>query len=215
MRTGSTNQPPAVAYLIHPDWQLTFPDLTQLSTPFWPLQENIYRPLQLAPGQVQVVLVGQDPYPQPGIATGIPFANKKGTRGFSPSLDIINQELEQSGFPSLTSENCDLEHWLHQGVLSINSAWTVKENVSGSHVTFWKSFTRDVLKQVDKPGLIVCLLGKQASSFSGAIKQGMCIKYPHPVADSYGNRYSFRGSDIFLTINQLLVNQHKPIITWA
>lgn len=208
VKEGSILSPPAEI------WGIPKPDLSSLH-PFCPEEKDVYRALEIVrPEDVKVILLGQDPYPQQGVGTGLAFANKTGTRVLSPSLDIIRQELLRSNLGDITS-CCDLEHLPGQGVLLLNSALTVKENEPGSHQKFWKDFLRQVLKACDKQGTVFAMLGKTASSFSGCVKLGYCLKVSHPQADNYGNRFSFRGSNLFEDINLLLQHSKQTPINWA
>jgi uracil-DNA glycosylase len=166
----------------------------------------------IKPEDIRVIIIGQDPYPQKGVSTGIAFANQLNIQTLSPSLSIILDELLES-IPEFNEfiffENINLLHWLKQGVLPINSSFSVKANNPGSHAKIWKPFTESLLYKLDKKDLVVAMFGNQAGNFSHCFKEAKFkIKVVHPAADTYSNERKFRGSKVFLKINQ---NLEQPI----
>lgn len=59
------------------------------------------------------------------------------------------------------------------------------------------------------------MMGKMAASYSGCVKEGYCIKTAHPQADNYGNRWAFRGSNVFTTIDDLLESTGQTKVNWT
>ena len=162
----------------------------------------------IKPEDVKVIIIGQDPYPQQGVSTGIAFANKNTIQTLSPSLSIILDELTES-IPDFNEfiffENSDLIHWLQQGVLLLNSSFSVKTNTPGSHSKVWKPFVEKLLIKLDRPDLVVVMLGNQAGNFSHCFtKTKTKMKFPHPASDTYSNKRNFRGTGVFNKINQKL-----------
>jgi len=201
------------------EFYLIIEQLVRDSPKFAPSVENIFAAMRhIEPDQVRVIMLGQDPYPQPDIATGIAFANQLNVPTLSPSLSVILDELIESN--EVHNEftffnNSDLIHWSEQGVLLLNSSLTVKHYAPSSHKKLWKPFMLEFLPKLDKPDLIVVMTGNQAGDFSHCFtKAKYKFKVPHPAADTYNNSRKFRGSEIFTKINKTLVNMCQSPISW-
>ena len=98
----------------------------------YPPGRFIFNAFNLCPfNQVKVVIIGQDPYHEPGQAHGLSFSVQDGVQ-FPPSLQNIFKEIEQDlGTPIPTSGN--LTRWAEQGVLLLNATLTVRAHVANSH----------------------------------------------------------------------------------
>ena len=100
-----------------------------------PNKEDVFKVFNLCKYKdLKVVMLGQDPYPQPNVATGIMFGNKDTL--VSPSLKVIKEALINPSKPNYNQCYLDisLESWVQQGVLLLNSALTVEINNIGAHV---------------------------------------------------------------------------------
>ena len=156
--------------------------------PICPAQNSVFKAFEVCPyDKLKVVMLGQDPFPQKGVATGILFGNKKGTRDedLSPSLQIVKEAAINFEIP----HNCiifdpTLESWAKQGILMINSALTVEMNKIGSHVMLWRPFITSLLKKLseNKTGIIYVLFGKQAQTFKPYINKqfNIVLEENHP-----------------------------------
>lgn len=191
-----------------------------VSTKSWePGLDNMLKAFSLTSYEdTNVIILGQDPYFQKDVATGLAFANKKEQERMSLPLGIIVEELvEDIGINEfIFFNNMDLEHWAEQGVLLLNSSLSVKTNQSGSHTELWKPIISEFIQKLSeiKPNIIWVLVGKQAHGFEEDIVEGEVIKTHHPAADTYNNQRFFRGSRIFSKINCLLENYGKTNISW-
>ena len=153
-----------------------------------PVQSDVFRAFELCPlKDLKVVMVGCDPYPQKGIATGILFGNNKeiSNENLSPSLKVIKEAAINFEVP----HNCiifdqTLESWAKQGILMINSALTVEMNKVGSHVMLWRPFIAKLLKNLSEydTAIIYVLFGRQAQSFKPYIndKFNHVMEIEHP-----------------------------------
>lgn len=118
----------------------------------YPLAKDMFKAFRLTPySQVKVVIIGQDPYHTHGVADGLAFSSKK--PGYiPPSLRNIYIEIVSSLYPGYTqhphetSYGGNLEPWAKQGVLLLNTAFTVEESKPASHAEIWKPFTDNVIK---------------------------------------------------------------------
>ena len=188
--------------------------------PICPTQSDVFKAFEVCPyDKLKVVMLGQDPYPQKGVATGILFGNKEGTRDkdLSPSLQIIKEAAINFEIP----HNCiifdpTLESWAKQGILMINSALTVEMNKIGSHVMLWRPFIASLLKKLSEndTGIIYVLFGKQAQTFKPYINKqfNTVLEENHPA-------YFARTSEamphtVFEQISKLTKGMYGMPITW-
>lgn len=166
--------------------------------------------------ECKVVIVGQDVYPQKGVATGLAFANKEGTGNLSPSLEVIKEACIDYTIPHGPIEfDCTLESWTKQGVLLLNSALTCEVNKPSSHSLLWRPFTSKLLANISKEatGIIYVLMGKAAQSFQGYIntKYNIVLECEHP---AYYARKQEKMPNIFLEVNKILKNHYNTTIEW-
>ena len=195
--------------------------------PFCPKPEDIFRAFSiLPPDKVRVVLVGQDPYPQKGVATGILFANKENTPEdkLSPSLKVIkNSFLRLLQNPEKgTNFDPSLVYIAEQGVLMINSALTVEMNKPGSHSMIWRPFVSTLLRNLSNMNhnIIFVLFGSQARTFRPYInKENFCVELVHPAYYARaGGEEQQEGESVYeglwRSINALLTSMGEKEISW-
>lgn len=176
--------------------------------------ENVYRSLSFAnPDDVNVVIIGQDPYFNPGQANGLAFSVFDGVR-FPPSLLNIFKELQiEYGYPIPRSGS--LEKWAKQGVLLLNASLTVRDGRANSHAKFgWEHFTDVIIRKLDELGkpIVYLLWGNYAAKKRGLIKNESSYiihtAHPSPLSASKG----FFHSDCFLHCNEYLRKMGKQEI---
>ena len=112
----------------------------------YPPGKLIFNAFNLCPfDQVKVVLIGQDPYHEPGQAMGLCFSVNEGIM-FPPSLQNIFKEIaDDIGTP--IPKSGDLTRWAKQGVMLLNATLTVREHQAGSHQgKGWETFTDAVIQ---------------------------------------------------------------------
>lgn len=131
------------------------------------------------------IILGQDPYPQDGVATGLAFANKKDIT--SPSLRNIYLSLIGSSDLKECSPSrpfdASLEGWVKQGIMPLNSSLTVKTNCPGSHFSLWLEPMVNVITTISDryPKLCWIMLGSQARMFEPCIKrESYILRDAHP-----------------------------------
>ena len=161
---------------------------------------------------VKVIFIGQDPYPQIGVADGISFSCSY-TMQEQPSLRHIFNSLEKQ-YPGY-NRNPDLTRWSEQGVLMLNTALTVEINKIGSHYSLWRSFTEHLLKSIstEKSQLVVVLLGRKAQEWKKYLTNHIIIEVEHPAAAAYKGGV-WNDQDLFIRINNTLKNQGKSLVNW-
>lgn len=143
-----------------------------------------------------VIILGQDPYPQEGVATGIAFANKD-SNNISPSLKVL---MEASGITDVTLESVS-----KQGVLFLNSSLTCQVNSAGSHSFIWRPFISKFLQNMSEieTGIVYILMGEAAKSFEPYIgKYNHILKCPHPAY--YARTKTKMPNTVFIKTNQIL-----------
>ena len=164
---------------------------------------------------VNVVILGQDPYHGAGQANGLCFSVSDGIK-MPPSLvNIFKEILNDLGFTIPTSGN--LERWADQGVLLLNTMLTVRANEPGSHQgKGWESFTDSVIKHIStqKKGVVFLLWGKYAQAKEQLIdgSKHHILKAAHPSPFSAYN--GFMGCKHFSKTNEILAAQGKKEIDW-
>jgi len=164
---------------------------------------------------VKVVLIGQDPYHEPGQAHGLCFSVNDGVP-FPPSLGNIFKEIQDDiGTPIPTSGN--LTRWAQQGVLLLNATLTVREHQAGSHQRQgWEEFTDAVIRILSekREHLVFILWGSYAQSKSYLINGNRhCIlrsAHPSPLSAYRG----FFGNHHFSLANQYLRTNGIEEIQW-
>lgn len=188
--------------------------------PICPIQSNVFKAFEVCPyDKLKVVMLGQDPYPQKGVATGILFGNKEGTRDedLSPSLQIVKEAAINFEIP----HNCiifdpTLESWAKQGILMINSALTVEMNKIGSHVMLWRPFIASLLKKLSENeiGIIYVLFGKQAQTFKPYINKqfNTVLEENHPAY--FARTGEAMPHTVFEQISKLTKGMYGMPITW-
>lgn len=187
--------------------------------PICPVQSKVFRAFELCPyDELKVVMLGQDPYPQKGVATGILFGNDKEVteENLSPSLKIVKEACINYEIPhnSIIFDQT-LESWAKQGILMINSALTVEMNKVGSHVMLWRPFISKLLKNLsdNNTAIIYVLFGRQAQTFKLYIgKFNHIIEVEHPAYFARTN--TKMPSELFRNINNLVKGINKMPIEW-
>lgn len=162
------------------------------------------------PEKVKVVIVGQDPYHQPGQAIGLSFAVRRGVK-IPPSLQNIFREQ------GLTSSHGDLTYWAKQGVFLLNRILTVRENQPMSHAGHgWETFTSHILAHLfslNRP-LVFILWGKQAQSIRPIHPNPhhlyLTASHPSPLSAYRG----FFGCGHFRLANEFLIKNGESPIDW-
>lgn len=176
----------------------------------------IFNAFNLCPfDKVKVVLIGQDPYHEPGQAQGLCFSVPNGVTP-PPSLQNIFKEISDDlGTPP--SSDTDLSRWARQGVLLLNATLTVREHQAGSHQRKgWEQFTDAVIKILNKErdGLVFILWGGYAQSKRSLIDPARHLvlrsAHPSPLSAYRG----FFGNHHFSLANEYLARQGLAPIQW-
>lgn len=184
--------------------------------PVYPPAEDIFNAFHYTPYEkVKCVILGQDPYHEPGQAHGLCFSVRPGVPA-PPSLLNIYKEL-QDDLSCKIPNNGYLEKWAREGVLLLNTCLTVRAHYANSHNGHgWEQFTDAVIKAVDeKPEPVVFLLwGTPAGRKSELLtnKSHLVLKAPHPSPLSAYR--GFFGCRHFSTANAYLKEHGIEPIDW-
>jgi uracil-DNA glycosylase len=185
--------------------------LTEADKRFTPPLKQVFRAFEECPyDQLQVVIVGQDPYPQLGVADGISFSCSNIGK-IQPSLKFIFEEIERTVYQEFPSyQEPDLKRWANQGILMLNTALTVEVGKIGSHYDIWKPFTAYLLDYLNsnKKTLVYLYMGKKAQEWSDMTDDTDNIKFfvKHPASAAY-NGSKWDSNNVFIEIQK-----HKQII---
>ena len=182
----------------------------------FPPSDELFSAFHLTPlSKVKVVVIGQDPYHEPGQAHGLSFSVKPGI-ATPPSLQNIYKEL-QTDCGCFIPNNGYLIKWAKQGVLMLNTVLTVRAHKANSHrMMGWEQFTDAAIKAVneqDRP-VVYMLWGKPAQSKKSMITNPkhkvLMAPHPSPLSAYRG----FFGCQHFSMANRFLTENGLEPIDW-
>lgn len=196
---------------------------------FFPLREDVLNALRLTgPDVIRVVILGQDPYHEPGQAMGLAFSVRAGTT-YPPSLRNILKELRAD--LGHEARGGDLTPWARQGVLLLNTVLTVPCGKANEHARLgWLSVTSQVLDSALAQGarlghhVVLLCWGKQALAYAQGSPAAM-LPSTHIVASTHPSPLSarrstrdlpaFMGSRPFSTTNAILADHGEEPVDWC
>lgn len=180
-----------------------------------PPPNRVFRAFEQPLDDVKVLILGQDPYPNPGHAVGLAFSVAPDVQPLPPSLrNILTEWHDDLGQPVPASG--DLSAWAERGVLLLNRTLTVRAGEAGSHARLgWEPVTRravQALAERDTP-LVAVLWGAHAQTVRPILGGTPVIEsaHPSPLAAYRG----FFGSRPFSRANDLLVQQGASPVDWS
>ncbi len=207
----------------------------QLPENYNPEKEKVLRFLTTDLTSLKVIVLGQDPYPEKGVTTGrafevgtletwdkpfrqvslknfirLVYKTYKGIETYKdiPTFSQIALEIRNGSFP-LPGPRELFNHWEREGVLFLNTAFTVEPGNPLSHRALWAPFTRALLPWISlrDPGLCWFLWGKSAQEYKSLIRNGKFFESRHPMmcAEVY--------SDDFLKSD--CIKNTMKIVNWA
>jgi uracil-DNA glycosylase len=185
-----------------------------------PSKDNLYAALKATPfGDVRVAIIGQDPYPNPSLATGLAFSVPPSEKVpptlqniFREYADDLHYPLPNSGF---------LLKWANQGVLLWNAVLTCEAYKSASHRDWpeWKVLTQELVEKLSPCGVVFVFLGSMAQEYAKFVDQEIshviCLAHPSPRNNiNTSLKHPFIGSRVFTTINDRLNRLGRHAIDW-
>lgn len=186
------------------------------SSVVYPPSDEIFTAFNLTPlSQVKVVILGQDPYHEPGQAHGLSFSVKEDV-DIPPSLVNIYSELH-SDLGCTIPDNGSLVKWAKQGVLLLNTVLTVRAHQAFSHRGIgWETFTDAAIEALDREDrpMVFILWGRPAQQKKAMIRnpRHLIIESPHPSPLSAYR--GFFGSRPFSRTNDFLKAHGVEPIDW-
>lgn len=183
----------------------------------YPPGSLIFNAFALTPfNRVRVVILGQDPYHNPGQAEGLSFSVPHGVP-LPPSLKNIYKEIEDDLGLDLRGKDGSLRGWAEQGVFLLNAILTVRAGAAASHSRLgWQTFTDAVIQTVSDrlDGVVFLLWGNFARSKKALIDSSrhyvLEAAHPSPLAGG-----AFFGCRHFSKTNQILTNNGYQPIDWS
>ncbi len=181
----------------------------------YPAPANIFNAFNLCPlDKVKVVIIGQDPYHEPGQAHGLCFSVLPPTP-IPPSLVNIYKEIENDlGRPSNT--HGDLTDWAKQGVLLLNATLTVQAHLAASHAgKGWEQFTDAVIRATaTRDNIVYMLWGAYAQKKADFVnsEKNLILKSVHP--SPLSAHRGFFGNHHFSRANNYLMEHGQTPINW-
>ena len=184
----------------------------------YPPRELLFNAFRLTPlDKVKVVIIGQDPYHEPGQAMGLSFSVPEGIK-VPPSLVNIYKEIAQEYNCKMNFSSGDLTYLANQGVLLLNSILSVRAHQALSHnIEEYRLFLASVLEVLDKQTtpIVFMLWGGPARKLKGYLHNPThlileCI-HPSPLAANHGGWF---GNNHFKKANQYLHDNGVKEINW-
>lgn len=179
-----------------------------------PAIDKLFVALAMPPNDVSVVLLGQDPYPTPGHATGLAFAVPAETCPLPGSLRNMFKEVEKDTGNASTTD-ASLVGWIGQGVLPLNTSLTTVSGVRAAHAQWpWEPIVQAIIEHVVRtnPKVVGLLFGNHAKRFESffATESVVLSAHPSPLSANRG----FLGSKPFTRVNSILAANSKAEIVW-
>ncbi|MBK6782412.1 MAG: uracil-DNA glycosylase [Saprospiraceae bacterium] len=181
----------------------------------YPPGPDIFKAFEMTPFEkVKVVILGQDPYHNPGEAMGLSFSVPKGIK-IPPSLKNIFKEIKDDVGLEIPDHG-DLTNWATQGVFLLNAMLTVEKNRAGAHKDIgWQTFTNVVIQTLSsqKNNLVFLLRGNLARGKKEWIDttKHLVLEAAHPSPLAGG---AFFGCKHFSKANEYLIKNGQTTINW-
>ena len=177
-----------------------------------PAYDNVLRVFGFPIDHYRAVIVGQDPYPTPGYATGLAFSVSAEVTKLPASLkNIFNEYVADTGFSY--PRTGDLSNWANEGVALLNSSLTLNLDDKSEHLSIgWQRITGAALEVLADHGCVAILWGSHAQKMGASFNQSHKVESVHPSPLS-----AYRGffdSKPFTNCNELLVAAGQVPINW-
>jgi uracil-DNA glycosylase len=182
----------------------------------FPKQDDWLNTLSLSPSNINVIILGQDPYHGENQAHGFSFSVKEGVR-LPPSLKNIFKEISQEFDITMSQNNGNLTPWVEQGVMLLNTVLTVEKSKPRSHKNKgWEVFTDEIILEISQKysEKVFLLWGNDAIRKSNLIDKNkhLILTSPHP--SPFSAHKGFLGNNHFTLANNYLLSKGKKSINW-
>ena len=177
-----------------------------------PAHKNVFRVFTYPINHYRVAIVGQDPYPTPGYATGLAFSVSPEITKLPASLkNIFTEYVSDTGFRYPV--NGDLSNWASNGVALLNSSLTLDLDDKSEHLKIgWQRITSAALDILSSQGCVAILWGSHAQKMGSNFSTTQKIESVHPSPLSAYR--GFFGSKPFTKCNHLLTSSGQVPINW-
>lgn len=198
------------------DWPALWSRLARSTEPWAPAPDRLFRALALTPpAAARVVVLGQDPYPTEGRATGLSFAFPP---GMAPRDSLANILTELRADLGVARADGDLSGWAAQGVLMLNVRFSVPLGRPRGHAGWgWERLAAEVLARAAAARPLAFLLwGAEAQRAARAVAdpaRHLVIAAPHP--SPLSAHRGFVGHRPFSRVNAWLAARGEAPIDWA
>lgn len=166
---------------------------------------------------LKVVIIGQDPYPQLGVADGISFSCSI-TEKEQPSLKYLRDAIQRTVYdPIPEPRQSDLRYLSNQGVLLLNTALTTQVDKPLTHQKIWQAFIAYVLDTINsnKKDIAFVFLGKTAQELESLVDDDhLKLMASHPASAAYNQAEEWDCKDVFNQVNKFLQDEKKGEIRW-
>ena len=202
------------------EWQVVeerLDDMDKLGILYNPMRQDLFKALDATPyDKVKVLIMGQDPYPDRHLATGVAFDIPADIHEHPMTLHNVLQEYSDDlGLPYPQS-GC-LKTWTQEGVLLWNAIPSCTNGKSLSHDwNEWACLTREICNELSKKGIVAVLCGAVAQRFKNDFddtNEIICTSHPSPRGVKFG-KIPFIGSRVFSTVNVKLIELGYSTVDW-
>lgn len=182
---------------------------------FLPRRDLVFRALSQPISEIKVIILGQDPYPTPGMAEGLAFSTPPSISKLPPSLRNILREYSADLHMPMPSSG-HLGNWVQSGVLLLNRILTVRPHAPLSHKGIgWEEVTDLILARLSKERVPIICWG--AHAYRAAISNGFAheeiFAAPHP--SPLSAHRGFLGSRPFSLVNAYLDGVGREMVDWS
>ena len=183
----------------------------KLAGEFLPRSSNIFKAFECDPDLIKIIILGQDPYPNPEHAMGLAFSVPETKNTLPASLKNIFLELKSD--LGVDRKSGDLSDWAAQGVFLLNTCLTVLPNDPLAHTKIgWQQFTESIIAHLSKREVIGILWGNHAQKMNHYFAQADLFTSVHPSPLSAYR--GFFGSKPFSGSNERLLEKGLTPIKW-
>ena len=207
---------------LHPSWQVLLNSKLDLLDEieervsrenFLPSAGLVMRALSDDFALSKVLILGQDPYPNPKHPVGLAFSIPAEVSKFPPTLRNIFKELS-SDLQTVPPTSGDLTPWSERGVVLLNRSLTCRSDESNSHINIgWREFTDACVEQLALAGRVGVLWGANAQELRSHFSEEILITSAHPSPLSAYR--GFFGSKPFSRANQIILDSGRDPINWS